>query len=86
MKKGKTIHDQRYRELVSELTEERVRLGVSQQELAAQMGMSQSDISKVEKFERRLDVLEFSLALRALRIDANVRLQKLVGQFVGLPE
>ena len=86
MKKAKTIHDQRYRALIQELADERVRLGVSQHDLAAQVGLSQSDISKVEKYERRLDILEFSLALSALRISSNIRLQQFVANFLGLPE
>lgn len=86
MKKAKTIHDQRYRDLIVSLTEERVRLGISQIEFAEQVGLSQSDISKIEKLERRLDVLEFTLALGALRISTNTKLREIVTQFVGLPK
>ncbi len=82
---SKTIHNSLYRKLVSELAEERIRLHISQGELAAQVGLNQSDISKVEKFERRLDVLEFSMILKALRIKENARLQKIVKDFTGVP-
>jgi predicted transcriptional regulator len=84
MTKNKTIYDKRYQELISELTKERVRLSVSQDELAAQIGLNQSDISKIEKFEKRLDVLEFSLILKELRISENSRLQQIVNKFVGI--
>ncbi len=84
MTKNKTIHDKRYQELISELTKERVRLSISQGELAAQIGLNQSDISKIEKFEKRLDVLEFALILQELRISENSRLQKFVNKFVGM--
>lgn len=82
---SKTIHDGLYRKLISELAEERIRLNISQGELATQVGLNQSDISKVEKFERRLDVLEFSMILKALRIKENVRLQNIVKDFTGVP-
>ena len=84
MTKNKTIHDKRYQELISELTKERIRLSISQDELAAQIGLNQSDISKIEKFEKRLDVLEFSLILKELRISENSRLQQIVNKFVGI--
>jgi len=82
---SKTIHDSLYQRLVSELTQERIRLNISQGELAAQVGLNQSDISKIEKFERRLDVLEFSMILKALRVQENARLQRIVKDFTGVP-
>lgn len=84
MTKNKTIYDKRYQELISELTNERIRLSVSQDELAAQIGLNQSDISKIEKFEKRLDVLELSHILKELRISENSRLQQIVNKFVGI--
>jgi transcriptional regulator with XRE-family HTH domain len=82
---SKTIHDGLYRKLVNELTQERVRLNISQGELAIQLGLNQSDISKIEKLERRLDVLEFTMILKALRIKENIRLQNIVKDFMGVP-
>jgi len=84
MKKAKTIHDNRYRTLISELARERIRLSLSQEELAEQVGLNQSDISKIEKFEKRLDILEFSLILNSLRITENFQLQRTVKEFMGL--
>lgn len=81
---SKTIHNNKYQALVQDLTQERVRLNISQGELAEQVGLNQSDISKIEKFERRLDVLEFSQILRALRIKENLRLQTIVREFTGV--
>ncbi len=86
MSKNKTIYDKRYQSLISELTKERVRLSISQDGLAASIGLNQSDISKIEKFEKRLDVLELSIILRELRINENVRLQRIVKEFTGVPE
>lgn len=86
MKKVKTIHDQRYQHFISELAKERIRLSISQEELAALIGLNQSDISKIEKFEKRLDALELTMILEALRISENSQLQKIVAEFVGIPE
>ncbi len=85
MKKIKTIHNLRYQALITELTRERIRLSISQAQLAKQVGVNQSDISKIEKNEKRLDVLEFSLILEALRINENEHLHKVVCEFIGLP-
>lgn len=82
---SKTIHDNLYQKLINELAQERIRLNISQGELAAHIGLNQSDVSKIEKFERRLDVLEFSMILKALRIPENVRLQRIVKDFTGVP-
>lgn len=81
---SKTIHSSVYCKLVNELTQERIRLNISQVELASTVGLNQSDISKIEKLERRLDVLEFALILKALRIKENVRLQNIVKDFTGI--
>lgn len=85
MIKTKTIYNKFYQSLISELTKERIRLSISQSELADNVGLNQSDISKIEKFEKRLDVLEFSLILKELRINENIRLQKIVKDFTGVP-
>ena len=82
---SKTIYNNKYQVLVQKLTQERIRLNISQDELATQVGLNQSDISKIEKFERRLDILEFSLILKALRIKENLRLQAVVREFTGAP-
>ncbi|PZO19414.1 MAG: XRE family transcriptional regulator [Leptolyngbya foveolarum] len=86
MSKGKTIFDQKYRALIDELAVERKRLSISQQELAETIGVKQPDISKIEKFERRLDVLEFALILKALRVKDNTKLQRIAKSFLGIPE
>lgn len=85
MIKTKTIYNKLYQSLISELTKERIRLSISQSELADNVGLNQSDISKIEKFEKRLDVLEFSLILKELRINENIRLQRIVKDFTGVP-
>ena len=53
-----TIHDSRYQSVIKRVTELRKSAGLSQKEIAQAIGVSQSDISKVERCERRLDVIE----------------------------
>lgn len=50
------------------LREARVRQGVTQGNLADALGFSQSDISKVERGVRRLDVLELRAWVSALGV------------------
>lgn len=84
MRKDKSIHDLRYRSLIEALTNERKRLNISQSELADQIGLHQSDISKIELLERRLDVLEFASILEAFRVRENKKLTEVVASFLGL--
>ena len=84
MKKEKTIHAERYSRLIDELCAERKRLGLSQDEVANALGLSQSDISKIETRERRLDVFEFSRILHIYRVNENAKLKRLVSEFFGL--
>lgn len=86
MGKDKSIFDESYRELVHELAQERLRLNISQGELANSIGLHQSDISKIEKLERRLDVLEFARILEVFRISENRRLDLLVKGFLGMAQ
>lgn len=84
MKKDKSIHDQRYRSVIEAITTERKRLHISQTELAEQVGLNQSDISKIEQLERRLDVLEFISLLEAFRISENKHFSDKVMSLLGM--
>lgn len=55
-----------YAAFTATLVEERTRRGVTQTELAGQLGKPQSFVSKYERGERRLDVVEFSAVAYAL--------------------
>ena len=65
-KKSSTIHDPRYKNLISRLSSLRKESGLLQEDIAARLGLSQSDISKIERCERRLDAVEFTDYLRAI--------------------
>jgi transcriptional regulator with XRE-family HTH domain len=82
--KSKTIHNELYTNLIEKLCQERKRLGLSQTEVASFMNMTQSEISKIESNERRIDVLELKELLSIYRIDTNSKLKKIVIDFFDL--
>ncbi len=57
-------------ELTEQLVAERKKRGFSQTYFGQLIGWSQSDVSKVENGERRLDVIEFVNWANALEINA----------------
>jgi len=84
MHKSKSIHNSRYNGLIKELIEERKRLKLSQIEVAALIQMTQSDISKIENSERRLDILELRDLLEIYSFDENIEFKKKIKDFFGL--
>ena len=84
MKRNKTIHNEQYGNLIKSLCQERERLGLSQTEVASSLNMTQSDISKIETGERRIDVLEFKELLRVYRVNENKKLNRFVVEFFEL--
>ena len=55
----KSIHTDSYRDLITILVDARKRSGLTQQQLADQLGKPQSFVAKYEGLERRLDVAEY---------------------------
>lgn len=84
MKRSKTIHNKQYHDLIEKLCNERKRLGLSQAEVAVYLKMTQSEISKIESSERRIDVLEFKELLTVYRMSENKNLKQLVLEFFEL--
>lgn len=66
----KSVFTEAYRRFIGMLTEARTSAGVTQAELAELIGWQQTDVSKVERGERRLDVVEFLQFAEALQLDA----------------
>ncbi|MBL8153969.1 MAG: helix-turn-helix transcriptional regulator [Anaerolineae bacterium] len=66
---SKSIHQEPYRLLCSLLIARRKSLGLSQYELANRLNRPQSFVAKVERHERRLDVIEFLSFAKELAID-----------------
>ena len=57
---NKSQHTARYKKLVRELKVARVRAELTQQEVAARLGVYNSYVSKCESGERKLDVVELT--------------------------
>ena len=64
-----TAHTPAYKHLLSRLIEARDAAGISQAQLAEILGKPASFVGKYELGERRLDVIEFFVILRALKAD-----------------
>ncbi len=70
-KKKKTIHTPEYRALLSLLRERRRQSGVTQVEVAATLGESQAFVSKCERGDRRIDLIDLLRILRAIGVSPD---------------
>lgn len=77
MKRDKTIHNKSYSNLIEKLRLERKCLGLSQVEVAERLNLTQSEMSKLESGDRRMDIVEFKEILRVYRINENSKLNGL---------
>jgi transcriptional regulator with XRE-family HTH domain len=75
-----SVFTQRHQEFIQFLVEARKAAGVTQVELAVRLDRPQSFVSKVERGERRIDVIEFCQVAEALGHDPS----KLLKAFVDL--
>ena len=75
----KTIHSEAQKSFSSLLRAARERKRLTQTDLANRLGRPQSFVAKVERGERRLDVIEFEQVADALGIPAIPFLRKLYG-------
>ncbi|AEG31622.1 helix-turn-helix domain-containing protein [Thiomicrospira cyclica] len=64
----KTIHSGSYKVAQLMLIQLRKNSGLTQSELAEYIGVDQSFISKIERGERRLDIVEFVLYCNSLKV------------------
>jgi transcriptional regulator with XRE-family HTH domain len=74
---AKTIHALEYQVLVESLRGARQRAKLTQEDLASRLGVDQSYVSKYERSERRLDVIE----LRAICQALNLEFLTFIGEF-----
>jgi transcriptional regulator with XRE-family HTH domain len=65
----KTARNQAYTRFQQLLIEERKKADLTQAELSSRLKRQQSFVSKYERGERRLDVVEFGEVARALGVD-----------------
>lgn len=73
-----SIFTQRHQEFIGFIASARKAAGITQVELADRLGRPQSFVSKVERGERRLDVIEFCQVAEALGRDPAVLLREFV--------
>ena len=73
----KTANKQEYKALLATLHEARLLAGITQVELAKKLGKTQSFVSKCEKGERRLDVIQ----LRRICHILGMTLPQLIARF-----
>ena len=64
-----------YRAIVDKLIEARRAAGMTQTDLGQALGTDQSQISKIERGERRLDIIDYVRICRALGIDPGAPLR-----------
>ncbi len=86
MTRIKTIHHADYCAMVDALRAERERLGLSQSDVARALNMTQSEISKMETYERRIDLWEFKSLVDLYRLSENRHLQAVIEKFLGVPK
>jgi transcriptional regulator with XRE-family HTH domain len=65
-----------YQHVVARLIERRLLLGLTQSELAAEAGFDQSQISKFERGERMLDIVDYVRLCSALDVDPGIYLRE----------
>lgn len=54
----KSIHNEQYRQLIKMLRSLRESKGITQEQLASKLNITQGIVSKIESCERRIDVIE----------------------------
>lgn len=76
----KALYEQSYTALTSLLKDERKKVGLTQAKLAKKLRRPQSYVSKYERGNRRLDVIEFLEVARVIGFDPHELLQRLVSK------
>jgi transcriptional regulator with XRE-family HTH domain len=78
--------DEAYDVLRTELIAARKRAGVSQRQVAAELGAHQQFWSKIESGERRIDLVELVAVSRLLALDVGWLLKRLRVQIAERPQ
>lgn len=63
------VYGPRYKRLIELLAQARKQSGINQTELALRLGVDQGHVSKIERRERRLDVIEYFEFCREIGAD-----------------
>lgn len=79
----RSIHTDDYRALTAILTEARRNAGLTQQVVADRLGKPQSYVAKIERAERRIDVVEFTALAKAMGIDPTALFDEVIEAIDG---
>ena len=82
----KSIYTKEYATFLRHLREARRASGVTQEELARRLKQTQSTVSKIERGERRLDVIELRRVCRALGINFPKFVQRINNSLTRNPD
>ncbi len=82
----KSVFTDAYAVLLETLVAARISAGVSQTELAQRLGRPQPFVSYIESGERRIDVIEFCVIMRALGADPEATFRDLVRKLPPIDE
>ncbi|WP_420797700.1 MULTISPECIES: helix-turn-helix domain-containing protein [Pasteurellaceae] len=74
----KTIYKEKYQKIIQCLISTRKKQGITQQQIANKLNKPQSYIAKIERCERKLDILEFIELCEAMNTSPITILQKFV--------
>ncbi len=77
----KSLHSLEYQKVLVKLIALRQKAGMTQRDLAKKLAREQNFVWRIEKGERRLDVVEFFWVCQALGQDANRIYKELVAAF-----
>lgn len=66
--------------LIAELISARKAMGLTQTDLAALLNCHQSFVARIESGQRRIDVVEFILLGRLLKLDLGTALERIASQ------
>jgi transcriptional regulator with XRE-family HTH domain len=67
---AKTLRSKRYKALIGLLVARRQAAAMTQSDLAARLGKSQSFVARLESGQRRITVVEFMMLAKILRFDS----------------
>ena len=82
----KSLHSDRYAELLVVLRSARQLAGLTQGDIAKRLGKPQSYVSKLERGERRIDVIEFIDFIEVSGFDPVASLNALIGTLGEMPD
>tara|TARA_R110000868_G_scaffold18223_3_gene80661 strand:+ start:176 stop:406 length:231 start_codon:yes stop_codon:yes gene_type:complete len=74
----KSVHSEQYKKVLDWLISARKDAGLTQQQVADQLGKPQSFVAKYEGGERRLDIVEFVEISRVLGVDPKEAIRLII--------